>query len=210
MNDMIPENALSPVDVIPVAGTDCPHWGYIDGDGKSAVTSDGLVVKNVDKILKINTRVHAEVTPTFVSKLVSRDVRRDFHLITGKIKKRGNNRVFREQVRSLLDEMLMQAQMLISEAEPYEDGFVPDPMTVPLRVVCPQGGILLRAFSVADKPIEVLSQATRRATGALSEDSFIEITRPFWETYKALKQYCINGQQSEQTASELGKAAGIL
>jgi hypothetical protein len=81
MNDMIPENALSPVDVTPGAGTDCPHWGYIDGDGKSAVTGDGLVVKNVDKILKINTRVYAEVTPTFVSKLVSRDVRRDFHLI---------------------------------------------------------------------------------------------------------------------------------
>jgi hypothetical protein len=118
--------------------------------------------------------------------------------------------VFRDQVRALLDEMLMQAQMLISEAEPYEEGFAPDPMTVPLRVVCPQGGILLRAFSVADKPIEVLSQATRRPIGGLSEDSFIEITRPFWDTYKTLKQYCINGQQSEQTASELGKAAGIL
>jgi hypothetical protein len=178
--------------------------------GNTVITGDGLALKNVDKIGALNTNIDSQVVARFLSWQVSREVRRDYHLVTSKLFKRSRDKVFRAQAKSLLVEMVVQGEFLKESALEYpappSDLVVP--MEVPLRVVSPEAGLLYRAFSEADAPIAALNHASK--TDVISKEHMEQLVKPFLDAYKDFKSFVMGQQQlSTKTAAELGAEGGI-
>lgn len=188
-------------------GAPSATWNYVV-NGKTAYTEDGLVVKNVDKIDAVNSRLESRIVAKFHSWQISRDVRRDFHILTSKIFKRSRDRIFMAQVRDLISEIVVQGEFLKEVACHYSlpEGAVPQ--EVPLRIVSPEAGTLYRVFSHVDIHIAALTHASRETD--LQYEQVEEMIRPFMQAYKDLKGYIAGKQQqSDQTAAEIGHQSGI-
>lgn len=175
--------------------------------GNTAVTDDGLVVKNVAKIEQINVRMESRITARFLSWQVSREVRRDFLLLSSKMYKRAANKTFRRQVADLMSELAMQCELLKDETKGFETPVDMPQMEVPLRIVSAEAGLLFRIFNEADLPIATLTYAS--VSGVITRERQDELISPFLQAYKDLKVYIIGQQQSEKTAAELGREGGV-
>jgi hypothetical protein len=178
-------------------------------NGHTAVTDDGLVLKNIDKVENLNTKIDSRVTGRFRSWQICRDVRRDFHLVTSKLFKRSRDRVFMAQAKDLLGELVVQGEFLKEAAanfpEPPENAV--GVSEVPLRIVSPEAGLLYRAFREVDGSIAALNHASK--TEKIPRFEAEEKIQAFLTAYKYFKSYVIGKQQSEKSAAELGAEGGI-
>ncbi|WP_143450326.1 hypothetical protein [Janthinobacterium sp. BJB446] len=173
----------------------------------TSITEDGFVLKNVDKIECIRTRMDSRMTVSLYSWQASREIRRDFNLLSCKIFTRGQDKRFLAQVRELLLEMVTEGEFLKADALPFFDGALPEPMHFPLRIVCPEAGLLLRAFQDADKPIAYLNLAA--SSGKLDRIAANDMAFPFLAAYRNLKMFLLGINTSKETAQALGEQAGI-
>lgn len=173
----------------------------------TAITEDGLVLKNIDKVERIKTRMDSRVTVYMHAWQTSREIRRDFNFLSSKMFSRSRDARFQSQVRDLTLEMVAQCEFLKIEAEPFQDRELPEPMQIPLRIISPEAAILLRAFCDADKPIAYLNRAA--ADGVINIGIANELILPFLTSYRDLKMFLTGIQASPETAHTLGEKAGI-
>jgi len=77
-------------------------------------------------------------------------VRRDFNFVATKLFHRERRKGGREQVRSLLDEVRMQADLLVIECDSFASPTGTNGRSVPLRLVSSTAAGLFKAFQLAD------------------------------------------------------------
>lgn len=181
-------------------------WQYLS-EG-TAVSQDGYKIKNVDKIEAVTAGMDCRVEARFYSWQISREMRRDFHLLSRKIFLRARNETFRQNLRDLLLELRMQATFVAAEAESYEKPQFPFPQVVPFRIVSKEGSMLYKICCEADLPIAILTEASK--SGRITQQHSESMIEPFMLAYKDLKHFLMGqATQSTKTAAELGKEGGI-
>jgi hypothetical protein len=183
-----------------------PPTLIVGADG-TAVTDDGLVVKNVHRVERISTNYEARVEAPFESWQICRLVRRDFNFVTTKGFHRGvKKRAVGNHMRDLGYDLRMQAEFLRDDVASFPANPQPDVRTVPIRLFNHFGGSLYRSMLIADKAYARLNHAF--ATGKVSEDDFREYSRNFELAWAGIKAF-LNEGQSDKSAQELGAAQGI-
>lgn len=173
----------------------------------TAVTEDGLTLKNLGKITAITSRMGCEIQANLASWQVSRTIRRDFYLVTATLYKRSADSSFRRQVQELLLEMVLQAENLASYCRNLESNPDTSCQRFPLRLVSAEASQLYRAFKQADASLGKLNYAL--TSGALSREQFSHYSVNFDLAYGDFKKYVIGAQQSNKTAGEIGAEQGI-
>jgi hypothetical protein len=177
------------------------------GADGTAVTDDGLVVKNVHRAERINTNFEARVDAPFESWQICRMVRRDFNFVTAKGFHRGaKKRSVGNHMRDLGYDLRLQAEYFRDDVASFPVNPYPEVKTVPIRLFNHFGGSLYRSMLVADKAYARLNHAF--AAGKVSEDDFREFSRNFEMAWSGIKTF-LNDGQSEKSAQELGATQGI-
>jgi hypothetical protein len=181
----------------------------VTADGK-VVTADGLALKNVHLIEKIDTRLVQHVDPTFQSWQVCRMVRRDFNFVAAKlfhqmVPKLAKSAV-KEQLRGLVHEVRLQAELLVIESQAFETNPDQDLRVVPLRLVSAASSSLYKAFVFADVAYGKLNYAA--ANRKISPDDVHDYAQDFVLAFSDLKNYS-SKSSSPKSAHELGIAQGI-
>lgn len=176
-------------------------------DDGTVLTADGLALKNMDAIEIINVRLENRTDYLFYSWQVCRLVRRDFNFVAAKMFHRERRTGGREQVRSLVQEVRVQAEMLLMECQKFEDAPATDGSPVPLRLVSPNVASLFRAFQMADMAFAKINHAVR--SRKLAENLVHSYTHPFESAFSDLKMYCSTRNQQDKSARELAVAGGI-
>jgi hypothetical protein len=177
------------------------------GADGTAVTDDGLVLKNVHKAERINTNYEARVDAPFESWQICRLVRRDFNFVITKCFHRAvGRRSVGNHLRDLGYDLRLQAEYLRDDVASFEVNPEPNVRTVPVRLFTHLGGSLYRSMLIADKAYARLNYAF--ANGKVSENDFQEYSRNFELAWAGIKAY-LNDGQSDKSAQELGAAQGI-
>lgn len=178
----------------------------VGADG-TAVTDDGLVVKNVHRAERINTNYEARIDAPFESWQVCRLVRRDFNFVTTKSFHRGaGKRHIRDQMRELVYDLRLQSEFLRDDVESFPVNPEPIVRVVPIRLFNHYAGGIHRSMLIADKAYARLNHAF--ASGKVSETEFRNYSRNFELAWAGIKAY-LNDGQSDKSAQELGVAQGI-
>lgn len=173
-----------------------------------AVTPDGRVIKNTAKIESINAQVDTRITASFYSWQVSREVRRDFNLLSAKIVTRAKSANAKDHIREMLVEMRQQAVLLQVEAQRFPIMQLASPDPVELRLVSPLAAQLYRAFNEADLSIARLTEVSK--AGIIMQSNQESIVEPFFAVYKDLKGYLLGTAiSSTKTAAQLGREIGV-
>jgi hypothetical protein len=175
----------------------------------SAVTEDGLVVKNVLNAERIHTQNDVRVEAKFVSWQISRLVRRDFNFVATKSFHRGAGRgklKTREQLRDLMTDLRMQAEFFVDDVSDLIDDPAPELKIVPLRLFTHFVGGLYRTMVIADRAYGRLNFAYN--TGKVTQEDYRAYTRNFENSWGVIKAF-LNNAQSNKTAQELGADQGI-
>ncbi|KFC72673.1 hypothetical protein [Massilia sp. LC238] len=176
-------------------------------DNGTVLTADGLALKGTDAVEIINVRLENRVDAAFHSWQVCRLVRRDFNFVATKLFHRERRKGGREQVRSLLHEVQLQAELLELECQSFEAPPEGPGRAVPLRLVSPTAAGLFKAFQKADAAFARLNHAV--ANRKLAENLVHGYTHPFESAFSDLKLYCSARNQSEKLAREMAEAEGI-
>jgi hypothetical protein len=173
----------------------------------TAVTEDGLALKNVGRIERFNLRVDSRVEARLLSWQMCRIVRRDFNYIASKIIIRRNDRAGALQVRSMVQDLRTLADELDAETR----DFVPNPETegriVPVRIVSPEVANVYLAVLQADAAYHRLNYAFQN--NQLSESGLTDYTHAFEVSIGGLKLFLNNGGAGKKTAQQLGAEQGI-
>lgn len=176
-------------------------------DNGTVLTADGLALKGTDAVEIINVRLENRVEALFYSWQVCRVVRRDFNFVATKLFHRERRKGGREQVRSLLDEVRMQADLLVIECDSFASPTGTNGRSVPLRLVSSTAAGLFKAFQLADTAYAKLNFAVD--SNKLAENMVHAYTQPFESAFSDLKLYCSTRNQQEKSARELAEAEGI-
>lgn len=176
-------------------------------DDGTVLTADGLALKHMDAIEIINVRLENRTDFLFYSWQACRLVRRDFNFVAAKMFHRERRNGGREQVRSLVQEVRVQAEMLLMECQGFDAPPVIDGSAVPLRLVSPNVASLFRAFQMADAAYAKLNHAVR--SSKLAENLVHSYTHPFESAFSDLKMYCSTRNQQDKSAREMAEAGGI-
>jgi hypothetical protein len=171
------------------------------------LTADGLALKGTDAVEIINVRLEKRVEALFFSWQACRMVRRDFNFVATKLFHRERRKGGREQVRSLIHEVQLQAELLLFECESFDKPPAGAGRSVPLRLVAPSAAALFKAFRMADTAYATLNYAVENKK--LAENLVHGYTYPFESAFSDLKLYCSTRNQQEKSARELGAAEGI-
>lgn len=173
----------------------------------NVLTADGLALKNIDAVEIINVRLENRTEYLFYSWQACRLVRRDFNFVAAKMFHRERRNGGREQVRGLVQEVRVQAEMLLMEVQAFEAPPATEGSAVPLRLFSPNVASLFRAFQMADTAFAKLNHAVK--TRKLAENLVHSYTHPFESAFSDLKMYCSTRNQQEKTAREMAEAGGI-
>lgn len=176
-------------------------------DNGDVLTVDGLKLKHIEGIEMINVRLEDRVDTLFYSWQVCRIVRRDFNFVATKLFHREKRRGGREQVRSLIHEVRLQAELLADECKIFDAPEPADPKTVPIRLVSAAAAGLYRSFLIADAAFARLNHAV--ATNKLAQNKVHSYTQPFEGAFSDLKMYCSTRNQQEKSAHEIATEQGI-
>lgn len=173
----------------------------------TVLTADGLALKGIDAVEIINVRLENRTDCVFYSWQACRLIRRDFNFVAAKMFHRERRKGGPEQVRSLVHEVRVQAEMLAIECEAFDAPVERVPRVVPLRLVSANAASLFRAFQMADAAYAKLNHAVE--SRKLAENQVHGYTHPFESAFSDLKMYCSTRNQQEKTALELAKAEGL-
>lgn len=176
-------------------------------DNGTVLTADGLALKGTDSVEIINVRLENRVDAVFFSWQACRTVRRDFNFVATKLFHRERRKGGREQVRGLIDEVKVQAEMLAYECQSFDEPPPGPGRVVPLRLVSPAAAGLFKAFQLADAAYAKLNHAV--ANRKLAENLVHAYTNPFESAFSDLKLYCSTRNQQEKSAREMAEAEGI-
>lgn len=178
-------------------------------DGK-VVTADGLALKNVHRVELIDARLAQDVSANFHSWQVCRMVRRDFNFVSAKMfhqmAPKSTKTSVKEQIRGLVHEVRLQAELLVLACQAFESNPDPDIRVVPLRLVSPASSSLYKAFVYADVAYAKLNYAAENRK--ISPDDVHGYAQDFVLSFSDLKNYSIKSS-SPKSAHELGIAQGI-
>lgn len=170
-------------------------------------TEDGLVLKNVEKIEEVTSRLERRVTLDTYSWQVSRHLRRDFNLIASKVfKLTSSNKDIRFQIHDLLMEIASQAVEFDAESSEFSDLGDVQIRTLPLRLVSVESAMLFNSLKQADKVYGRTNWAVQE--GKLTMRRQTELAEGFEIAYGGLKRFLF-GREKVMTAGELGKEMGI-
>ncbi|MCU6501923.1 hypothetical protein LPN04_29445 [Rugamonas sp. A1-17] len=171
-------------------------------------TQEGRVVKNAHKIERITTVVDTRITARFYSWQISREIRRDFNLLSNKLVMRVKTDSARRQVYDLLMEIRLQAQLLQTEAESFPILQLASPQEVELRIVTPLAALLYRVLNEADISVARLTEASK--AGLIMQSKQESLVAPLFIAYSDVKNYLLNKEISNtKTAAQLGREIGI-
>lgn len=176
-------------------------------DNGTVLTADGLALKGTDAVEIINVRLENRVEALFYSWQACRVVRRDFNFVATKLFHREHRKGGREQVRSLLAEVRVQADLLVIECKSFEAPPQTNGRSVPLRLFSPTAAALFKAFQLVDTAYAKLNFAVDGSK--LAENMVHAYTQPFEHAFSDLKLYCSTRNQQEKSARELAEAGGI-
>lgn len=176
-------------------------------DKGTVLTADGLALKGIDAVEIINVRLENRAECLFYSWQACRLVRRDFNFVAAKMFHRERRAGGRDQVRSLVQEVRAQAEMLLMDCESLEIPPVTDGSAVPLRLFSPNVASLFRAFQMADSAYARLNHAVK--SRQLAENLVHSYTHPFEAAFSDLKMYCSTRNQQDKSAREMAEAGGI-
>ena len=176
-------------------------------DNGTVLTADGLALKGTDAVEIINVRLENRADCVFYSWQACRLVRRDFNFVAAKMFHRTLRKDGPEQVRSLVHEVRLQAELLVLECEAFDSPPASVGRVVPLRLVSPTAASLFRAFQMADTAYAKLNHAV--GCRKLAENQVHGYTQAFEAAFSDLKMYCSTRNQQQKTAIELAKAGGI-
>jgi len=172
------------------------------------LTQEGRVIKNVHKIEYINAPVDTRIVANFYSWQVSREIRRDFNLLSAKIVMRARTDTAKKRIHEMLMEMRLQAQLLVTESERLPVRQLAMPQEVDLRIVAPLAATLYRVFNEADMSIARITEASK--SGDIMQSNADSLLEPFFTAYKDLKLYILGTAiGNTKTAAELGQEIGI-
>lgn len=176
-------------------------------DNGTILTADGLALKGSDAVEIINVRLENRSEYLFYSWQACRLVRRDFNFVAAKMFHRERRKGGQEQVRSLVHEVRLQAELLAIDCQTF-DSPAPSPgRAVPLRLVSASAASLFRAFQMADVAYAKLNLAVENKK--LAENMVHGYTHPFEAAFSDLKLYCSTRNQQEKSAREMAEASGI-
>jgi hypothetical protein len=176
-------------------------------DNGTVLTCDGLALKGTDAVEIINVRLENRSDYLFHSWQACRAVRRDFNFVASKMFHRERRKFGQEQVRSLVHEIRLQAELLGYECQGFEAPPPSNGSVVPLRLVTPSAASLFRAFQMADLAYAKLNFAVEQKKLALNKLN--AFTEAFEASFSDLKMYCSARNQSEKSALDIAKAEGI-
>lgn len=176
-------------------------------DNGTILTADGLALKGTDAVEMINVRLENRADCLFYSWQACRIARRDFNFVAAKMFHRQNRKGGQEQVRSLVHEVRLQAEMLVYECSAFDAPPESPARAVPLRLVSPSAASLFRALQMADAAYAKLNHAV--VCRKLAENQVHGYTHPFESAFADLKMYCSTRNQQEKTALEMARAEGI-
>lgn len=178
-------------------------------DNGTLLTADGLALKGTDAVEMINVRLENRSDVVFYSWQACRLVRRDFNFVASKMfhRERRKSGHGKEQVRDLISEVRLQAEMLVHDCRAFDAPPASQGSSVPLRLVSPSAASLFRAFQMADTAFAKLNFAVEQKK--LSVNVLHGYTEAFESAFSDLKMYCSTRNQSEKSALELARAEGI-
>lgn len=169
-------------------------------DNGLILTADGLVLKGTDAVEVISVRLENRSVFHFYSWQACRLVRRDFNFATAKMFHRERRKGGQQQVRSLVHEVRLQAEMLVFDCHAFEVPPQSPGRAVPLRLVSASAASLFRAFQMADIAYAKLNFAVENKK--LAENAVHGYTHPFEAAFSDLKLYCSTRNQQEKSARE--------
>jgi hypothetical protein len=175
----------------------------------TTITDDGLVLKNTGMIEDIITRLEHRADVDLVSWQISRILRRDYNIVSKKMFIRCRDRNGREQVRGLIEELMLQAEMLRGESLKYEAFKETHPLVptaLVLRVVSPETMQMLKALLVIDQAIGLVKSAN--IAGHVDKSTMEAFPVVALKAYTDVKQY-VMGTISTGTATELAREQGV-
>jgi hypothetical protein len=176
-------------------------------DNGTILTADGLALKGTDAVEIINVRLENRTEYLFYSWQACRLVRRDFNFVAAKMFHRERRKGGQEQVRSLVHEVRMQAEMLVIGCSSFDTPPDSPGRAVPLRLVSASTASLFKAFQMADGAYAKLNHAVQNKK--LAENLVHAYTHPFEAAFSDLKLYCSTRNQQEKTAREIAVSEGI-
>lgn len=176
-------------------------------DNGTILTAQGLALKGTDAVEILNVRLENRNEYLFYSWQACRAVRRDFNFVAAKMFHRERRKNGKEQVRSLINEVRLQAELLGLECQAFDEPPMSEGSPVPLRLVSSSAASLFRAYQLADKAYARLNFAVENRKLALN--LVHGYTNPFESALADLKMYCSSRNQSEKSALELARAEGI-
>lgn len=135
----------------------------VAGENGTAVTDDGLVVKNVHRAERINTNFEARVEAPFESWQVCRLVRRDFNFVTSKsFHRTAHRRQTGHDLRDLGYDLRLQAEFFRDDVSNLPTNPAPDVKVVPIRLFTNLGEACTAPCSSPTR--RTLASITRSAT----------------------------------------------
>lgn len=176
-------------------------------DNGTVLTSDGLALKGTDAVEIINVRLENRKDALFFSWQMCRAVRRDFNFVTTKLFHRERRKGGRDQVRDLLQEVRLQAELLVIECESFDSPPEAPGRSVPLRLFSATGAGLFKSFQMADSAYAKLNHAVEKRE--LAENMVHAFTNDFEAAFSDLKLYCSTRNQQVKSARELADAEGV-
>lgn len=173
----------------------------------TAVTDDGLVVKNVHRAERINTNYEARIDAPFESWQVCRMVRRDFNFVATKsFHRAAGKRKVKEQINELVADLRLQAEFFLDDVNSFPANPEPDVRQVPIRLFSHYAAGIHRSMLIADKAYSRINLAF--TSGKVSEVDYRAYSKNFELAWSSIKAF-LNEGQSDKTAQELGAAQGI-
>ena len=178
---------------------------YFISEG-SALTRQGKVLKNMDRIESVNTRMEKRVIAHVRSWQVARMLRRDFNLFSSHLFFRMIKATIEEKraIEQLIGEILAQATVLTFAVKEIPGVVIDetfDVETIPVRLVSRETSYLYRAITNLDEPLVRLESAYRRSV--LSREEFREIVRPGREAYTDLRTVIFDSNWQLATESSI-------
>lgn len=174
----------------------------------TAITEDGLVLKNFSRVEKFNLQLDSRVEAALLSWQMCRIMRRDFNYIASKTLIRRKDRVGAPQMRSLITDLRTLADELDDVTRDMPASPVHDPRIVPIRLVSPESANVYLALMQADLAYDRLNFAFQ--SNQLSERGLYEYTEAFDVSLGGLKLFLNNGGAGKKTAQQLGTEQGIV
>lgn len=173
----------------------------------SLITEDGLVLKNVEKIEELCTRIERRLDLDTYSWQICRQIRRDFNIMTIKMFKFGvSDKVRQQYMHDLIMELALQAGEFEAQSKQFSEPAEFVVRKLPLRLVSAQSANLLNALRQADRAYARTNAAVHEFR--LTFEGQHEMASGFLSVYGGLKHFLF-GESAGKTADELGKEMGI-